>query len=89
MKKSRAAVLLALAVIFIFGRSDSVRAEDDSNFTNLIVFARFADEDEFVDDVYEGITVREITDNSYNTAEYSVSDYYLFVSFNSLPLMGD
>ena len=28
MKKSRAAVLLALAVIFIFGRSDSVRAED-------------------------------------------------------------
>ena len=51
MKKSRAAVLLALAVIFIFGRSDSVRAEDDSNFTNLIVFARFADEDEFVDDV--------------------------------------
>ena len=46
MKKSRAAVLLGLAVIFIFGRSDSVRAEDDSNFTNLIVFARFADEDE-------------------------------------------
>ena len=84
MKKSRAAVLLALAVIFIFGRSDSVRAEDDSNFTNLIVFARFADEDEFVDDVYEGSTVREITDNSYNTAEYSVSDYYRSVSDDRL-----
>ena len=36
MKKSRAAVLLALAVIFIFGRRDSVRAEDDS----LMMFMR-------------------------------------------------
>ena len=26
---------------------------DDSNFTNLIIFMRFADEDEFIDDVYE------------------------------------
>ena len=79
-KKSRVTVLLALAAMFIFSGSDSVRAEDDFNFTNLIIFARFADEDEFIDDVYEGTTVREITDNSYNSAEYNVSDYYRNVS---------
>ena len=48
----------------------------DSNFTNLIVFARFADENEFVNDIYQGVSVREIIDNSYNTAYYSVGDYY-------------
>ncbi len=57
---------------------------DDSNFTNLIIFMRFADEDEFIDDVYEGTSVRKITDNSYNTAEYNVSDYYRSVSENKL-----
>ena len=31
----------------------------DSNFTNLIVFARFADENEFVNDIYQGVSVRE------------------------------
>ena len=36
----------------------------DSNFTNLIVFARFADENEFVNDIYQGVSVREIIDNS-------------------------
>lgn len=48
----------------------------DGNFTNLIVFARFADESEFVDDVYGGVPVRQIIDNSYNTATYSVGDFY-------------
>lgn len=55
---------------------------DDSNFTNLIIFMRFADEDEFLDDVYENTSVRKITDNSYNTATYNVSDYYRNVSDN-------
>ena len=55
---------------------------DDSNFTNLIIFMRFADEDEFIDDVYENTSVRKITDNSYNTAMYNVSDYYRNVSDN-------
>ena len=44
----------------------------DPNFTNLIVFARFADENEFVNDIYQGVSVREIIDNSYNTAYYSL-----------------
>lgn len=56
----------------------------DSNFTNLIVFARFAGEDEFVDNVYHGLSVKEITDNSYNTATYSVRDYYCNVSAEKL-----
>ena len=55
---------------------------DDSNFTNLIIFMRFAGEDEFIDDVYENTPVRKITDNSYNTAMYNVSDYYRNVSDN-------
>lgn len=32
---------------------------DDSNFTNLIIFMRFAGEDEFIDDVYENTPVRK------------------------------
>lgn len=56
----------------------------DSNFTNLIVFARFAGEDEFVDNVYHGSSVKEITDNSYNTATYSVGDYYRNASAEKL-----
>ena len=56
----------------------------DSNFTNLIVFARFADENEFVNDIYQGVSVREIIDNSYNTAYYSVSDYYRNASSDKL-----
>ena len=56
----------------------------DPNFTNLIVFARFADEDEFVNDIYQGASVLEITDNSYNTAYYSVGDYYRNASADKL-----
>lgn len=48
----------------------------ESNFTNLIVFARFLDEDEFIDNSYNGESVRKITDNSYNNADFNVSDYY-------------
>ena len=69
----------------IFGVQEKISADDDdSNFTNLIIFMRFAGEDEFIDDVYEGTTVRRITDNSYNTAAYNVSDYYRGVSENKL-----
>ena len=56
----------------------------DPNFTNLIVFARFADENEFVNDIYQGVSVREIIDNSYNTAYYSVGDYYRNASSDKL-----
>ena len=45
----------------------------ESNFTNLIVFARFSDEDEFID-------------NSYNSAYFNVSDYYEIASRGSLKI---
>lgn len=57
---------------------------DNSNFTNLIVLARFSDEDEFVNTVYNGETVRKITDNSYNSALFSVKDYYKNISADKL-----
>ncbi len=50
--------------------------QTDSNFTNLLVFARFDGEDEFIDTVYDGVSVRKITDNSFNSAFFSVADYY-------------
>ncbi len=51
------------------------------NFTNLIVFARFNDEEEFVNNsCYESTTVKQLIDNSYSNANYSVKDYYLRVS---------
>ena len=75
--------LLLTVIIFCFSFVYNVSAfdndNDDYNFTNLIVFAKFNDEEEFIDRDY-GETVRKITDNSYNTAEYNVSDYFYSVS---------
>lgn len=87
MKKKRIIFILILSVSMFINASVCTLAESgnaaanqdnatDSNFTNLIVFARFADESEFVDDQYEGAPVRQIIDNSYNTATYSVGDFY-------------
>lgn len=74
-----------LSVLLLTGDKDRIQADDDdSNFTNLVVFARFAGETEFVNDVYEGSSVRKITDNSYNAGSYSVGDYYRCVSDNRL-----
>ena len=63
---------------------NDTKAGDKTNFTNLVVFARFSDEDEFIDDVYAGQTVRKITDNSYNAATYNVADYYKNASGDKL-----
>ena len=87
MKKKRIIFTLILSVSTFINASLCALAESgnaaenqknatDSNFTNLIVFARFADEGEFVDDKYGGVPVRQIIDNSYNTATYSVGDFY-------------
>ena len=43
-------------------------ADNDSgaaNFTNLIVFARFSDEEEFIDTTYDGVSVRQLIENTY------------------------
>lgn len=58
----------------------NVEATADSNFTNLIVFAKFKDEEEFLDDIYGATSVKQITENSYSLADYSVKDYYYRVS---------
>lgn len=59
--------------------ADEVRAES-FNFTNLIVFCKFAGESEFINDYYGGCTVKQITENNYSLADYSVKDYYEKVS---------
>ncbi len=75
------AFVLCLQVIFacLFETALAYNNESDSNFTNLIIFAKFGDEDEFINDNY-GESVRKITDNSYNSAQYNVSDYFRSVS---------
>ena len=74
-----------LSILLLTSDKDRIQADDDdSNFTNLVVFARFAGETEFINDVYEGSSVRKITDNSYNAGSYSVGDYYRCVSDNKL-----
>ena len=37
-----------------------------------------------MNDIYQGVSVREIIDNSYNTAYYSVGDYYRNASSDKL-----
>lgn len=84
-KKSVSLFLTVLIICFslIYDVSALDNEKEDYNFTNLIVFAKFDGEEEFVDNNY-GETVRKITDNSYNTAEYNVSDYFKSVSSNKV-----
>lgn len=51
-----------------------------ANFTNLIVFAKFSGEEEFIDKSYTGTSVWSLIDNSYSKAEYSVKDYFYCAS---------
>ncbi len=52
-----------------------------SNFTNLIVFVRFSDEDDYLQDTcFENQTIKQITNNNYLTADYNVKDYFYNVS---------
>ena len=39
---------------------------DTKNFTNLVVFTKFSDEEEFINNTYAGTTVRNILENTYN-----------------------
>lgn len=58
-----------------------------ANFTNLIVFAKFYGETEFIgDSCGNRSTVATITNNCYDKAEYSVSDYYRKVSNGKINL---
>lgn len=92
MKKTKRTNYYLAMLIFIVGifLNDTLicraaeAVPEESNFTNLIVFARFAGEDEFINTEYEGTSVRKITDNSYNTAYYNVADYFQTVSSGKL-----
>lgn len=81
--------LSAVLLCYFFGRSVGAEAaeKESGNFTNLIVFARFSGETEFIDDVCGGkASVREITENSYSRADYSVKDYYARVSSGTVDM---
>lgn len=57
---------------------------DDSNFTNLVVFARFNGEAEFIDNTYDNVKTKNIVDNMYNKSYYSVGEYFRCVSNDHL-----
>lgn len=61
------------------GETQEVQDIQEANFTNLIVFVKFNGESEFINDLCGGsnFTVKDIVENSYAKADYSVTDYYL------------
>ena len=67
---------------------DALPDEDNTeyNFTNLVVLAKFSGEEEFANDVYQGATVAQIIDNTYNRAGYSVRDYFGAISNGKLKM---
>ena len=69
-----------------FTKLEDEQNELSGNFTNLIVPVRFADEEEFIHDIYGSADVMTIMDNSYNSAEYNVCDYYKTVSGGRLDI---
>lgn len=52
------------------------KIQEETNFTNLIVFAKFQGEDEFINDTYSDVSVRQIVENMYTNSEYSISNYF-------------
>ena len=42
--------------------NDKIQGEE-TNFTNLIAFAKFQGEDEFINDIYSDVSVRQIVEN--------------------------
>lgn len=74
-------ILLGTAVVWS-GQQQPVQAAQEATLTNLIVFVRFNGDEEFVNKPCKGddATVGEVVENSYNRAEYSVTDYYFRVS---------
>ena len=53
---------------------------------SLVVLAKFSGEEEFANDVYQGATVAQIIDNTYNRAGYSVRDYFGAISNGKLKM---
>ena len=56
------------------------QVDSNSTFTNLVVLTKFSDEDEFINDIYQGSSVKEIINNTYNLSNYSIHDYFSSIS---------
>ncbi len=83
IKRFRIKVWIMAVVILIFGSvpcAASSSLSDTKNFTNLVVFMKFSDEEEFINNNYANTTVRNILDNTYNKSVYSVANYFETVS---------
>lgn len=83
--------LLSVKPLFVFNstptqlnESSNTDLVDDSNFTNLVVFARFNGEAEFIDKTYDNVKTKNIVDNMYNKSYYSVGEYFRCVSNDHL-----
>lgn len=59
-----------------FTKLEDKNNQTSGTFTNLVVPARFDDEEEFISDKYGADDTLSIIDNSYNSAEYNISDYF-------------
>ena len=83
-KLFKTAICIITTLILIFGTipCGAVLSNESNapNFTNLVVFMKFSDEDEFINNTYADTTVRNILDNTYNKSVYNVADYFKTVS---------
>ncbi len=83
-KLFKTAICIITTLILIFGTIPcGAVLSDESNaptYTNLVVFMKFSDEDEFINNTYADTTVRNILDNTYNKSVYNVADYFKTVS---------
>ena len=75
-KLFKTAICIITTLILIFGTIPcGAVLSDESNaptFTNLVVFMKFSDEDEFINNTYADTTVRNILDNTYNKSVYAL-----------------
>ena len=71
-------------ISFKLSLSLDIKASNNYNFTNLIVFAKFDGEEEFINDTYSNESILTLIDNMFNNSYYSVKKYYELVSNNKL-----
>ena len=80
--KNKAALISVILLIIeaSFCKISFADAVSAPNFTNLVVPAKFSDEGEFINDVYDTSSVMDILDNTYSKSMYSTADYFKTVS---------
>lgn len=83
-------LITIIALLFLnINNNQTIYAKENENynFTNLIVFLRFNEETEFLNDICGNkTTVKQAVENSYEKADYSVYDYYKRVSNNKVKI---